>query len=47
VPFGRKKVVCRSGEIRWGDGRVEVVDATTQNRAKSKKEQPETEDRDA
>jgi hypothetical protein len=43
VPFGRKKVVCRSGERRWCDGRVEVVDATTQNQAKSKKEQPETE----
>jgi hypothetical protein len=43
VPFGRKKVVCRSGERRGCDGRVEVVDATTQNLAKSKKEQPETE----
>jgi hypothetical protein len=52
----RTKVVCLSGERRWcaarakmgwGDGRVEVVDATTQNRAKSKKEQPETEHQDA
>jgi hypothetical protein len=44
---GLNKVVCRSGERRWCDGRVEVVDATTQNRAKSKREQPETEHRDA
>jgi hypothetical protein len=43
----RTKVVCRSGERRWGDGRVDDVDATTQNRAKSKKEQPKTEHRDA
>jgi hypothetical protein len=41
------KVVCRGGERWWCDGRVEDVDATTQNRAKCKKEQPETEHRDA
>jgi hypothetical protein len=47
VLSGRKKVVYRSGERRWCDGRVKVVDATTQNRAKSKKEQPETEHQNA
>jgi hypothetical protein len=41
------KVVCLSGERRWGDGRDEDVGATTQNRAKSEKEQPETEHRHA
>jgi hypothetical protein len=46
VPLGREKVVCRGGERWWGDGCVEVVDATTQNWAKSKKEQPKTEHRD-
>jgi hypothetical protein len=43
----RTNVVCRGGERWWCDGRVEDVDATTQNRAKSKKEQTETEHRDA
>jgi hypothetical protein len=47
VPWRRTKVVCLSGERWWGDGRVEDVDATTQNRAESKKEQPKTEHRDA
>jgi hypothetical protein len=45
--FRAKEVVCLTGERWWGDGRDEDVDATTQNRAKSKKEQPETEYRDA
>jgi hypothetical protein len=40
---GLNKVVCRGGERWWGDGRVDDVDATTQNRAKSKKEQPKPE----
>jgi hypothetical protein len=39
----RTKVVFREGERRWGNSRVEDVDTATQNRAKSRKEQPETE----
>jgi hypothetical protein len=42
-----RSVMALSGERRWGDSRDEDVDAATQNRAKTKKEQPETEQRDA
>jgi hypothetical protein len=49
VSLGRTMVECRGGKSagRRRDGRDEDVDAATQNRAKSKTEQPETELRDA